>query len=111
MSTPDRVREARDASITRQFDRLLEMCAGDVYVPNLIGALRRTVNKMRAEHAAEIAALKADGERLDWLEAEANGPHGLHLHDGTHAGCNGLGLKRLNRTLRDAIDAARAEGK
>jgi hypothetical protein len=45
-----------------------------------------------------------DADRLDWLEQQANKGEGIHLHDGGHAGCLGLGLARLGRTLRQAID-------
>lgn len=49
-----------------------------------------------------------DAERLNWLEAMANERGGLLLHDGSEAGRTGLGLRpgSLNRTLREAIDAA-----
>lgn len=52
-----------------------------------------------------------DAERLDWLEMMANQPGGLHLHDGDASkriGRRGLGLSKLGRTLRQAIDDARA---
>lgn len=49
-----------------------------------------------------------DAQRLDWLEARANEKGGLLLHDGTERGRTGLGLRpgHLNRSLREAIDAA-----
>lgn len=49
-----------------------------------------------------------DSERIDWLEQMANLPGGLHLHDGSHSGCVGLGLRPgyVRRTLREAIDQA-----
>lgn len=60
--------------------------------------------------AAPTATRGEDTRRLDWLEAEANTRDGIHLHDGSHTGCNGLGLARLGRSLRDAIDAATPTG-
>lgn len=48
-----------------------------------------------------------DSERLDWLEQMANEPGGLLLHDGgDFTGRAGLGLRRIGRTIRQAIDAA-----
>lgn len=50
----------------------------------------------------------SDSERLDWLEARANEPGGLLLHDGSESGHCGLGLRPgyLVRSLREAIDTA-----
>lgn len=48
-----------------------------------------------------------DAVRLDWLEGMANRPQGLLLHDGgDFTGRLGLGLRRIGRSLRDAVDAA-----
>ena len=47
--------------------------------------------------------MTTDKEMLDWLERMANQRGGLLLHDGTESGRCGLGLKTLNRTLREAI--------
>lgn len=48
-----------------------------------------------------------DAARLDWLEQMANEPGGLLLHDGgDFTGRRGIGLRRVGRTLRQAIDAA-----
>lgn len=47
-----------------------------------------------------------DKQRLDWLEQMANRKGGLLLHDGSESGRTGLGLKKLNRSLREAIDDA-----
>jgi hypothetical protein len=64
-------------------------------------------DRINDEAAARLLAL-ADARRLDWLEAAANRPGGLLLHDGTERGRTGLGLRpgALVRTLREAIDAA-----
>jgi hypothetical protein len=49
-----------------------------------------------------------DSTRLDWLEQMANAPGGLLLHDGgDFTGRLGLGLRRVGRSLRQAIDQAR----
>lgn len=58
----------------------------------------------------KVARLREDGERMDWLEREANEPDGLLLHDGSHHHRRGLGLRpgSVVRTLRAAIDAARS---
>lgn len=47
-----------------------------------------------------------DTERLNMLELWANRTGGIHLHDGSHKGCLGIGLRPGNivRTLREAID-------
>lgn len=47
-----------------------------------------------------------DTERLNMLELWANRAGGIHLHDGSHKGCLGIGLRpgTLVRTLREAID-------
>jgi hypothetical protein len=51
-----------------------------------------------------------DRARLDWLDQMANEPEGLLLHDGSRAtGRRGLGLRRIGRTLREAIDQAIAQ--
>jgi hypothetical protein len=59
---------------------------------------------------AERDAAREDAERLNWLEAFINEHGYIHLHDGQHPLGTGLGLRpgALNRTLREAIDAARA---
>jgi hypothetical protein len=61
--------------------------------------------------AGEFAkdACKTDGERdaarLDLLEQMGNEPEGLLLHDGgDFTGRRGLGLRRIGRTLRQAVD-------
>jgi hypothetical protein len=54
-----------------------------------------------------------DAEMLDWLEMMANQPGGILLHDGgDFTGRLGLGLRRVGRSIRDAIRAAmlREEG-
>jgi len=50
-----------------------------------------------------------DSRRLDWLEAQINRNGAIHLHDGSKPYSLGFGLRpgRMNRTLREAIDAAR----
>ncbi|OZI61594.1 hypothetical protein [Bordetella genomosp. 11] len=52
-----------------------------------------------------------DAERIDWLESQINEHGAIHLHDGNHPAGHGLGLRpgNLVRTLREAIDAARAQ--
>lgn len=56
----------------------------------------------------DLKFVLADAKRLDWLERLALEPQGLHLHDGKHSGCRGLGLRPRDppRSLREAIDAA-----
>jgi hypothetical protein len=55
--------------------------------------------------ASELAELRKDAERLDYLEAEANRePILLHAKMQPPAQCRGLGLGNLGRTLRQAID-------
>ena len=84
-----------------------------------IGNLERELAAEKEHHACtidvleqtrrELAALKADAERLDALEAEANAEP-LLLHEGyaiDFRGFRGLGLRGLNRTLRMAIDQMR----
>lgn len=122
---PDRVREARAAvralmTVTHPYS-----CAG-VMRPCLAGdpatidnarcdcgakhlrdeRLDAYAEAIRAECAAEIAALKADAERLDWLEGEEQ----------READANRLGTSPYPRSLfrenmpimRESIDAARA---
>lgn len=64
-----------------------------------------------ARQAEAIARLRADAERLDWLEEMANEPGGLLLHDGSETGRRGIGLRpgHMARMLRAAIDSARAK--
>jgi hypothetical protein len=74
-------------------------------------ALNAEIDRLAAtltQSRAEVRALREDATRLDWLEREANTLDGIHLHDGTHSGCNGLGLAKFKRTLREAIDNALA---
>ena len=51
---------------------------------------------------------RQDAARLDWLEQQVNNVGEIHLHDGEHPRGSGIGLRpgRLDRTLREAIDAA-----
>jgi len=58
--------------------------------------------------ANRIRVLTKDSDRIDWLERAANQKGGILLHDGSETGRNGLGLRpgHLERTLRQAIDAA-----
>lgn len=54
----------------------------------------------------------ADAARLDLLERLSNEPQGLLLHDGEpgkSTGRRGLGLHKIGRTLRQAIDALRRD--
>jgi hypothetical protein len=74
------------------------------------------LNAARAELLAYISELEADRGRLDWLEAFVNREGGLVLHTGEHwesvslGDFVGLGLRPDNadRTLREALDAARS---
>jgi hypothetical protein len=51
-----------------------------------------------------------DAARLDLLEQMANEPEGILLHDGgDFTGRRGLGLRRIGRTLRQAVDAMAAQ--
>lgn len=63
---------------------------------------------LTAPAAQEGAAASEDTARLDELERVANAAGGIHLHNGSHTGCNGLGLAGTGRTLRQAVDAMRA---
>lgn len=48
-----------------------------------------------------------DAAMLDWLERMGNEPEGLLLHDGgDFTGRRGLGLRRIGRSLRQAIAQA-----
>lgn len=48
-----------------------------------------------------------DAARLDWMEEMGNSPDGILLHGGaTPTGRRGLGLGKIGRTLRQAVDAA-----
>lgn len=69
---------------------------------------------------AQVEALQVDGERLDWLEVEANTRGGIRLHSDPPSGSDdpwrriqkGLGLlgwADSPRSLRAAIDAAKGE--
>lgn len=64
---------------------------------------------MRLRRAiSPVDSKRTDAGRLDWLEAMANQPGGLLLHDGHESGRCGLGLRpgQLSRKLREAIDQA-----
>jgi hypothetical protein len=71
------------------------------------------IEAKRATPAAPLprqAAVRGeDAARLDWLEQAAESLDGLMLHDGRHPapGRNGLGLRYMGRTLRQAVDSAR----
>lgn len=72
-----------------------------------IGELEQIV--VGAGERAQQPGSERDAARLDWLEQMANEPEGLLLHDGgDFTGRHGLGLRRIGRTLRQAIDAAMA---
>lgn len=63
------------------------------------------------EAAAEIEALRADAERLDWcIERLFNADNGWLTTD-TGCGCCGEGLRFEGMTGRAAIDAVIASGK
>lgn len=61
-----------------------------------------------SEIRAAVQALEREAARLDALEAMANQPGGILLHDGSEGGRAGLGMRpgAVNRTLREAIDSA-----
>jgi hypothetical protein len=64
-----------------------------------------------AAQGEPVAADAEDAARLDWLESMGNEPEGILLHDGgDFTGRRGLGLRRIGRTIRAAIDAARKAG-
>jgi hypothetical protein len=65
------------------------------------------VTRIATALRAERESAKQDTERLDWLEAMANSKGGLLLHDGSESGRTGLGLYRLKRSLRRAVDDCR----
>lgn len=68
-----------------------------------------TCDELRALLARYAPA--QDAERIDWLESQINEHGAIHLHDGNHPAGHGLGLRpgNLVRTLREAIDDARAQ--
>lgn len=103
MSDADRVREARDLC-----DELYWIACSSKSVSD--ARLDAYAAVLRAECAAEIAALKADGERLDWLNDNAY--RDLRIDEwntGVELGEGDSGpLLAKAPTLRDAIDAARA---
>ena len=57
--------------------------------------------------AAQQPAQSDDARMLDWLEMMGNKPEGLLLHDGgDFTGRTGLGLRRVGRSLRQAVRKA-----
>jgi len=77
------------------------------------GTPRRICTRQMQDINADLAkiALAAqpdrgrDAARLDLLEQMGNEPEGLLLHDGgDFTGRRGLGLRRIGRTLRQAVD-------
>ena len=114
---PTAVREAREA-LLRDVEELARLAAVNVARETTGRAVPKTVRckvtgdfpaldayaaAIRAECVAEIAALKADGERLDWLETQSCwiGVHGefevkAHHYAGGMYSCR----------PRHAIDAA-----
>jgi hypothetical protein len=70
--------------------------------------LKVVVDSIFAAPLPRQAAVQGeDTARLDWLEQAAESLDGLMLHDGRHPapGRNGLGLRYMGRTLRQAVDA------
>ena len=102
------------ARVTEEAERLRsayqETCNAMEY-PEPVMQGDQTPPEHAASLLADLAAVKADAERLDWLERMANENGGILLHDGSEQGRLGLGLRpgTLKRTLRSAIDAARKE--
>lgn len=115
----DRVREAR-----AELDRAMERYANaehpsreyphnqrkyDRDVADNQRMLDAYAEAIRAECAAEIAALKADRERLDWLNDNAYRDLRIDEWDtGVELGEGDSSLLAKAPTLREAIDAARA---
>ncbi|CAN7607488.1 hypothetical protein LJR034_004638 [Caballeronia sp. LjRoot34] len=71
-------------------------------------AIDAALERLRAMESQRSATVITDAIRIDALEAMANQPGGVLLHDGSERGRTGLGLRpgALVRTLREAIDSA-----
>ena len=101
-------------TFTRKCDGMCDSCDCDESVRLPDDAPRESMMERIRTLEAECARLREDARRLDWLEARANEPGGLLLHDGSERGRFGLGLRpgKMVRTLREAIDTPmRSEGK
>ena len=66
--------------------------------------IAREAIKQRDELRAELAELKADKERLDWLQVEK--PRQAYHYNGGFTAVNSEGICFDARLIRDAIDAA-----
>lgn len=101
-----------DETLQERINRLRANAANEDVV-TLLDAAQEIISQRAtlSAQAEEIARLRADKERLDWLEEMANEPGGLLLHDGSETGRRGIGLRpgHMARMLRAAIDAARAK--
>lgn len=83
------------------------VCAPNEYHP-YAACLMFAACKDGAVVRANLAEVRKDVDRLDWLESQINTNGAIHLHDGHHPSGTGLGLRpgHAVRTLREAIDAA-----
>lgn len=73
------------------------------------GCINRRITAERDRLLAEVERLRADGERMDWLEKHASDVHAIHDKDGHiqsfQFDCDEGG------SLRSALDAARTTHK
>lgn len=128
---PDAVKAVRAAVEVNDGDTLASMSSNDsiIWVASgswsgstavTLGHLRTIAFASDPLFAPSMAAVTApqqpaqhkpaaDTARLDLLEQMANEPEGILLHDGgDFTGRRGFGLRRIGRTLRQALDAAMA---
>lgn len=72
-------------------------------LPRAAGVMHRSSGPCYSISKPDLSGL-TDADMLDWLERMGNDPEGLLLHDGgDFMGRRGLGLRRIGRSLRQAI--------